>query len=88
VFDAILECLDGIGPPSEPFDADTVYVLSDGSPTMGPVIDTHEVVAELAVRMRGRRVVIHAIGISTDQNPELLANLARVTGGRFVDFRE
>lgn len=87
-FDAVLECLDGLGPPAEPFEADTVYVLSDGSPTMGPLIDTHEVVAELAVRMKGRHVVIHAVGISTDQNAELLSNLARVTGGRFVDFRE
>ncbi len=86
--DAVLECVDGIGPPAERFDADTIYVLSDGSPSMGPVIDTQEVVAELALRLQGQRVIVHTIGISTDQNGELLANLARVGGGRYVDFRE
>jgi Mg-chelatase subunit ChlD len=88
IFDAILECLDDLGSPGERLDADTIYVLSDGSSSVGPIIDTHEMVAELAVRLKGRRVVVHAIGISTDQNGEMLSNLARVTGGRYVDFRE
>ena len=67
--------------------ADTVYLLTDGEPSAGQVLDPDHIIEEVAARNAHGRVVIHAVGLSRDQNAELLVNLAHRTGGRYVSDR-
>ena len=61
--------------------ADTVYLLSDGEPSVGPLVDTALLLEELAAYNSHGRVVFHTIGLSQDQNAALLVNIAHRTGG-------
>jgi len=64
--------------------ADTVFVLTDGEPNGGVILDPALLIEEIAARNAHGALRIHAIGLSLDQNAELLANLAARTGGRYV----
>lgn len=61
---------------------DTIYVLSDGEPTYGPVMWSN--LAERVVRRtnRGLRVTVHAIAVG--DKGELLKSIAAQSGGEYV----
>ncbi len=63
-------------------DADTIYLLSDGSPTAGEVIDPAAIAKEVLSWNRTRRIVIHTISLGTSS--PLLKRLAKETGGQYV----
>ncbi|HHI69008.1 MAG TPA: hypothetical protein ENJ97_06755, partial [Planctomycetes bacterium] len=63
-------------------EADTIYLLSDGSPTAGEIVDPGELAREVLSWNRVRRIVIHTISLGTPS--PLLQKLARETGGQYV----
>ncbi len=63
-------------------DADTIYLLSDGSPTAGKVLDPGAIIRDVLSWNRARRIVIHTISLGTPS--PLLERLARETGGQYV----
>jgi hypothetical protein len=67
--------------------ADTVFLLSDGEPTQGLILDPALIIEEIAARNAHAAATIHTIGLSQDQNAELLFNLAHRNGGRYVASR-
>jgi len=67
--------------------ADTIFFLTDGVPTHGRVIEPAQILAEITARNRRVGVVIHAVGVSDEQNAAFLLNLARANGGRYVGHR-
>ena len=67
--------------------ADTAFLLTDGEPSVGVIVDPALIVAESAARNRHGGLVIHTIGLAQDQNAELLVNLAHRSGGTYVAVR-
>ena len=61
---------------------DTVYLLSDGEPSSGEVIDAQEIGEEMLLENRRKRVVFHCVSIGRES--PLLARLARESGGNYV----
>ncbi|MHC4937707.1 MAG: VWA domain-containing protein [Planctomycetota bacterium] len=64
--------------------ADTVFFMTDGMPTDGRIVDPSQILAEITQKNRRVGVVIHAIGVSKEQNAGFLLNLARANGGRYA----
>lgn len=64
---------------------DTMYFLSDGRPSVGKLIETNEILAEVRKYNEQYRVVIHTIAIG-DFQKEFLKQLAEGNGGVFVDL--
>ncbi|MHC4846903.1 MAG: VWA domain-containing protein [Planctomycetota bacterium] len=64
--------------------ADTIFFMTDGMPTDGKIVDPSQILAEITQRNRRAGVVIHAIGVSKEQNAGFLLNLARANGGRYA----
>ena len=54
---------------------------------MGVLVDPALILEEVAESNPHGRVVIHTVGLSRDQNAELLVNLAHRNGGRYVADR-
>jgi len=67
--------------------ADTVFLLSDGEPNRGVIVDPALIIEEIADRNAHAAATIHTVGLSQDQNAELLVNLAHRNGGRYVASR-
>jgi len=67
--------------------ADTAYLLTDGEPSVGRFLDPALILHEAAAGNRDGKVKFHAVGLSRDQNVELLFNLARASGGRYLADR-
>ncbi len=65
-------------------DVDTIYVLSDGEPTVGEVIDPHAIRQEVAEWNEHRGVVIHCISVGGSLR--VLEWIAEDTGGTYVKF--
>ncbi len=65
---------------------DTLFFLTDGVPTTGPLDDVAALLTEVAVWVRVERVRIHAVGIG-EHDPVLLSGLAHLGGGRYVTRR-
>lgn len=63
------------------FKPGTVFLLTDGEPSSGRFLDPALIVHEAHARRGATR--LHAVGLSRDQNTELLFNLAKASGGRF-----
>ncbi len=63
---------------------DTIFLLSDGLPTAGKIVNTREIMNEVSRLNTLRRVVIHTINIG--RNAQLLQTLARQSEGTFVDL--
>ena len=64
---------------------DTIYFLSDGRPSVGKLIETNEILAEVRKHNEQYRIVIHTIAIG-DFQKEFLQQLAQDNGGVFVDL--
>jgi len=67
--------------------ADTVFFLTDGEPSVGVLYDSALLLEDVCHRNRHGTLRIHCIGLSKDQNTELLHNLAKRSGGCFVADR-
>jgi Mg-chelatase subunit ChlD len=63
---------------------DTIYLLSDGKPTAGPVIDEGEILRRVDEVNALRKVKIHAITFGDQNNAKFVAELATRSGGRHV----
>lgn len=63
---------------------DTLYLLSDGLPTTGPVTNPATIRKRIGVFNRLAQVEIHTIGIGDAKNAAFMAKLAQESGGRFV----
>ncbi|HEB54396.1 MAG TPA: VWA domain-containing protein, partial [bacterium] len=64
---------------------DTIYFLSDGRPSIGKLIETDEILAEVRKYNELYRIVIHTIAIG-DFDKSFLEQLAEQNGGVFVDL--
>lgn len=60
---------------------DTIYLLTDGQPTVGAVTDIDGILDAIQRVNRTRQVVIHCISIGLDS--DLLRELAAMTGGEY-----
>ena len=70
---------EGAGRPA----ADTVFFLTDGSPTAGPLQERSDLLPELRAWCRIERVRLHCIGTG-ESDPALLASIAALASGRHV----
>lgn len=61
---------------------DTIYLLSDGAPSTGPIVQPQELRDEVARWNSVRGVVIHCIAVGQDH--QLLRGLAADSGGKYV----
>jgi hypothetical protein len=61
---------------------DTIYVLSDGTPSWGDVVDTDEILRRVRETNALRRVVINTITFGEKNEVDFLRKLAEENGGR------
>ncbi len=66
-------------------DVDTVFVLSDGEPTNGAVIDPHRIRQDVALWNKHRKVKIHTVAVGSSL--EILQWLAQDSGGTYLQMR-
>jgi len=66
-------------------EADTVFFLSDGRPTIGDYVDPDDILREIKSLNDLRRVVIHTIAIGEFQK-DFMRKIAEQNGGTFVDL--
>jgi len=64
---------------------DTIFFLSDGRPSHGKYVDTHDILREVRAANELRKVVIHTIALGEFQK-SFMRSLARENGGVFVDL--
>lgn len=65
-------------------EVDTIFLLSDGEPSVGAVIDPFGIRSEVADWNRNRGVIINSIAVGAEL--DLLRWLAEDTGGTYVEF--
>jgi hypothetical protein len=63
---------------------DTVFLLTDGRPSVGVTTDPDEIIAYVKDRNRAAGIVLHTIGISGAQDAHLLRSLAEQNGGTYA----
>ena len=69
--------------------ADTIFLLSDGSPSNGVLVSRAEILSEVERYHAKAQVVIHTIAYDiTGIGRQIMADIARVTGGKFVEIGE
>jgi len=94
IFDALNEALKyarvgGGKSKTDPRGADTIFLLSDGAPTVrGGVALLRGAALEEAIQQfleanRALRCVVHTIGVGPEHNRNLMQRLARETGGTY-----
>ncbi|MFY9344543.1 MAG: HEAT repeat domain-containing protein [Planctomycetota bacterium] len=66
-------------------DVDTIFIMSDGEPTNGEVIDPHRIREDVAFWNKYRKIKINTIAIGG--NLEILEWLAKDSGGTYVQMR-
>ena len=62
---------------------DTIFFLTDGSPTSGKTTDTGEILAEVDRWNKTKRIKVHCVGIGQHNSP-FLQQLAAKTGGKYT----
>jgi hypothetical protein len=67
--------------------ADTVYLMTDGNPNRGRIVDETKLLESLVAKNHAARLVIHTIGIGEAAGSALLQSLAKRTGGQYVGFK-
>jgi hypothetical protein len=65
-------------------EADTIYLLSDGDPTAGRIIDADDILREIRRMNRLRQIVIHTISFGASP---FLKRLAEQNGGQYVEIK-
>jgi Mg-chelatase subunit ChlD len=63
---------------------DTIFVLSDGRPSVGLSTDPDEILALVKERNEAAGITIHTIGLSGAQDAYLLRSLAEQNGGTYA----
>ncbi|MDP6520075.1 MAG: VWA domain-containing protein [Planctomycetota bacterium] len=63
---------------------DTIFLLTDGRPSMGVTTDSDEILSFVRERNAAAGIVIHTIGLSGAQDPYLLRSLAEENGGTYA----
>jgi Mg-chelatase subunit ChlD len=63
---------------------DTLYVISDGAPTVGEVVDKEEIRRRVRETNRLRRIAIHCITFGNKNDTDFLGPLAEENGGRHI----
>lgn len=63
----------------------TIFLMTDGEPTVGPITETDAIIAEITHINRDRRIVINTIAAGQAKE-EFLADLAAANGGQAVDL--
>ncbi len=63
---------------------DTIFVLSDGRPSVGLSTDADEILALVKERNEAAGITIHTIGLSGAQDAYLLRSLAEQNGGTYA----
>ena len=63
---------------------DTIFLLSDGSPTAGRVRATGAILREIGAINDLRRIAVHTVGLGRQLNVAFLRRLARENAGDFV----
>ena len=66
-------------------EVDTIYLLTDGVPTAGEVVDAEEILEAVLRQNRTRQIIIHCISIGMKST--LLMDLAAMTGGQYKEVR-
>ena len=66
-------------------DVDTIFIMSDGEPTNGEVIDPYRIREDVAFWNKHRKVKINCIAIGG--NLEILEWIATDAGGKYVEMR-
>ncbi|MCP3917880.1 MAG: VWA domain-containing protein [bacterium] len=74
---------DGLMSAFDDEDVDTIFLLSDGQPTEGKIVDPLEILRAVRTENRLRKVVIHCIAV--DYTAGLLEALAEETGGDYIE---
>ncbi|MGK0203296.1 MAG: hypothetical protein ACI9S9_002374, partial [Planctomycetota bacterium] len=64
-------------------EVDTIYLLTDGVPTQGEVVDAEEILEAVMRENRTRQVIIHCISVGMKST--LLMDLAALTGGQYKE---
>jgi Mg-chelatase subunit ChlD len=65
-------------------EADTIYLLSDGDPTAGRIIDRDDILREIRKMNRLRQIVIHTVSFGESA---FLKELAAQNGGQYVEIK-
>jgi HEAT repeat protein/uncharacterized protein YegL len=63
----------------------TIFLMTDGEPTVGPITETDAIIAEITHVNRDRRIVINTIAAGQAKR-EFLEELAAANGGQAVDL--
>ena len=63
---------------------DTLYFLSDGKASVGVTQSSRQILDYVRERNRSAGLVIHTIGLSSEQDAYLLRSLAEENGGQYV----
>ncbi|OQY04023.1 MAG: hypothetical protein B6I20_03815 [Bacteroidetes bacterium 4572_117] len=64
---------------------ETIFLLSDGSPTAGKITNKDKIVAKTTEWNSAKRVKIHTIGLGEDCDKEFMKKLAIQNSGKFID---
>lgn len=89
ISDALEESFDLAGPGATSQDSnlgvETIFLLSDGSPTAGKTTNTDAIVSKAAEWNSAKRIKIHTIGLGEDCDKNFMKKLADENGGTFID---
>jgi len=64
---------------------ETIFLLSDGSPTAGKITNKDQIVAETAEWNSAKRIKLHTIGLGEDCDKDFMKKLAAENNGKFID---
>ncbi len=64
---------------------ETIFLLSDGSPTAGKTKKTDQIINQTDQWNSAKRIKIHTIGLGDDCDKEFMAELADKNNGEFID---
>jgi len=97
IYDALVKAFNlggGEGKEKKNFSksVDTIFFLSDGVPSVGKLTDIELILKDIRERNRLRKIIIHAIGLSTKTDKpeeeskleEFVKKLAEQNGGKYV----
>lgn len=88
IFDALVQAFEIIGTRrlSKQYEegADTVFLMTDGKPTAGKVMDPQLIRQEIGKINRDRKITIHTIGVGKDHDADFLRKLAAENNGEYL----
>ncbi len=76
---------EGATDDKKPLGVETIFLLSDGSPTVGAIRTGAGIIAKAKEWNPNKRVVIHTIGLGEDCDKVFMKKLAEDNRGQFID---